>query len=306
MKNSKKVSLSKRKIVKIFIAIIALLSLVGVYNYQEKSKQLSILEDDLTRAENLLNTLYLSLDNYFTEANVSVNETKTMADSALKAVVCSDANRYNNKAHESYTTYCTYIQQIEDKLPSYQKKYEECVDLINEINNLEKVLGIDKSSKLSVITYDEMEIRAKALSNENTGLVTCLNNSQAYADKLYKEYYPLMLPLVTGEAGDYYYPDIDQFYVMNVAENRRKSPYYPNTIREVIFQPGQYQPTWDGSWNKEADQRTKDNVEKYLRGYVETGMPDNIVYQAMFKQGDYVWKYVENPVDGGHYYCAKA
>lgn len=115
-----------------------------------------------------------------------------------------------------------------------------------------------------------------------------------------------MLKLVTGEAGDYYYPDLDQFCVMNVAENRVKSEYFPDTIKEVVFQPGQYQPTWDGSWSKKSDERTKRNVEKYLRGEVETGMPDNVVFQAMFKQGDNVWKHITNEVDVGHYYCAKS
>ena len=32
--------------------------------------------------------------------------------------------------------------------------------------------------------------------------------------------------------------------VGSVVLNRVESEYYPDTIREVIYQPGQYAPTW--------------------------------------------------------------
>lgn len=305
MKDSEKVSLLDRieKISKVVVVMLMALSTVLIY--QAKSQQLTSLENQLMREESTLNVIYLSLDNSFSNANVSVNETKTMAKSAINALVCSEANYYNNKAHQAYSNFNAYMTEISEKMYSYREQYKKCVELIEEINELQKYLGIKQLSELSVISDREVMEREKSLTEEDIELVNCLSESQTYADTLYAEYYPLLLPLVTGEAGDYYYPDLDQFYIMNVAENRVKSKYFPNTIREVIFQPGQYQPTWDGSWNKKSDQRTKENVEKYLRGQVDTAMPDEVVYQAMFIQGDYVWKHVTNPVDIGHYYCAK-
>lgn len=41
-----------------------------------------------------------------------------------------------------------------------------------------------------------------------------------------------------------------QIAVANVVLNRVKSPWYPNTIEEVIFQHGQFNPTWDGSLDR--------------------------------------------------------
>ena len=306
MKDSENVSLLDRiaKISKVVVVMLMALSTVLIY--QAKSQQLTSLENQLMREESTLNVIYRSLDDSFSNANVSVNETKTMANSAINALVCSEANYYNNQAHQEYSNYSAYMKEISTKVFSYRERYEKCVELIEEINELQKYLGIKQLSSLSVISDKEVEKREKSLTEEDTELVSCLSESQTYADRLYAEYYPLMLPLVTGEAGDYYYPDLDQYCIMNVAENRVKSKYFPNTIREVIFQPGQYQPTWDGSWNKKSDQRTKNNVEKYLRGQVDTGMPDEVVYQAMFVQGDNVWKHITNPVDIGHYYCTKA
>ena len=299
------VSSSFGGLIKIVSVIVIILASLAVLSYQEKEKQLASLENQLEREENALNAIYSNIDNRFSEADISKNETQIMAKSAINAIVCSEANYYNNKAQKAYGNFLTYQEEVESKLPDYQKRYDSCKKLLEEINQMQRRLGYQKFSKLSVVSYKQVVKEKNCVFSNDAELKRCTNAAQQYADKLFNEYYPLMLPLTTGEAGDYYYPDEDQFYVMNVAENRVKSKYYPNTIYEVIFQPGQYQPTWDGSWSKQPDQRTKKNVEKYLRGKVDTGMPDNIVFQAMFKQGDYVWKHISNPVDTGHYYCAK-
>ena len=57
----------------------------------------------------------------------------------------------------------------------------------------------------------------------------------------------LLSRLIYAEAGCTWIPDWVQQMVGSVVLNRVESEYYPDTIREVIYQPGQYAPTWDGS-----------------------------------------------------------
>lgn len=55
--------------------------------------------------------------------------------------------------------------------------------------------------------------------------------------------------------------------VVNVIINRTNSPSFPNTIRDVIFQPNQFSPITNGAFDR-ADpcQRIKDLVYRALRG----------------------------------------
>ncbi len=296
-----------KKLIFIFLISIGALAVFNEIREVKLQKRVENLQEQLRREEIAIHSLYSNMEFNFSQAEVYSNEAMLMAGKAVNSEVCSEANRYNNNAQEAYVSFKTYISKIDKDLPEYQEKYENVTKLLSQINEIQKQLNIKESeySTLTVKSYEFVCARRSNIHSNDTELVKKLKQSQDYADKLYKEYYTLMLKLVTGEAGDYYYPDLDQFCVMNVAENRVKSKYFPDTIKEVIFQPGQYQPTWDGSWSKKADERTKKNVEKYLRGEVETGMPDNVIFQAMFKQGDYVWKHITNKVDIGHYYCAK-
>ena len=296
-----------KKLIFIFLISIGALAVFNEIREVKLQKRVENLQEQLRREEIAIHSLYSNMEFNFSQAEVYSNEAMLMAGKAVNSEVCSEANRYNNNAQEAYVSFKTYISDVDKDLPEYQEKYENVTKLLSQINEIQKQLNIKESeySTLTVKSYEFVCARRSNIHSNDTELVKKLKQSQNYADKLYKEYYTLMLKLVTGEAGDYYYPDLDQFCVMNVAENRVKSEYFPDTIKEVIFQPGQYQPTWDGSWSKKADERTKKNVEKYLRGEVETGMPDNVIFQAMFKQGDYVWKHITNKVDIGHYYCAK-
>jgi len=57
--------------------------------------------------------------------------------------------------------------------------------------------------------------------------------------------------------------------VVNVIMNRVNSQWYPNSIKEVIYQEGQFNPTWDGSLEKvkEIDLSVKRAVQHALKGY---------------------------------------
>lgn len=93
----------------------------------------------------------------------------------------------------------------------------------------------------------------------------------------------LLARLIYAEAGCTWMPDWVQQMVGSVVLNRVNSSVYPNTIREVIYQPGQYGPAWSGAIERPADARTIANA-RYL---LENGpiCPANVTGQAGFISG---------------------
>ena len=78
-------------------------------------------------------------------------------------------------------------------------------------------------------------------------------------------------------------PDEEQLYIGSVILNRRASSAYPDTIKGVVFQRGQYACTWDGNYYREPTEANWRNA----RWLLENGsvLPGNVVYQAGFRQG---------------------
>lgn len=87
-----------------------------------------------------------------------------------------------------------------------------------------------------------------------------------------------------------------QVAVGSVVLNRVKSNKFPNTIKEVVFQRGQYACTWDGNYNKTPNEQAK-KVARYL---LENGsqLPSYVLFQAEFKQSKGVYKKM-----GNTYFC---
>lgn len=79
------------------------------------------------------------------------------------------------------------------------------------------------------------------------------------------------------------YPDDEQLYIGSVILNRRAHGAYPDTIKGVVFQKGQYACTRDGNYYREPTQANWRNAKWLL----ENGsiLPANVVYQAGFRQG---------------------
>lgn len=100
--------------------------------------------------------------------------------------------------------------------------------------------------------------------------------------------------VIFGEAGGY--SRELQIGVGSVVLNRVKDERYPNTIKDVVFQDGQYACAWDGNYDREPDQQAID-VAIYL---LENGSqyPEYIIYQSEFLQGDSIYKQI-----GNTYFC---
>ena len=108
-------------------------------------------------------------------------------------------------------------------------------------------------------------------------------------DELY-----IMAHVLAGEAQNC--TDQEQLYVGSVVLNRVAHPSFPNTLKGVVFQKGQYACTWDGNYYREPTDRNWANARKLLKeGSV---LPGNVIWQSSRKQGKGV--YVKTQ---WHYYC---
>lgn len=104
----------------------------------------------------------------------------------------------------------------------------------------------------------------------------------------------ILAHVICGEAQGY--SDEEQRYVGSVVLNRVNHPGYPNSIKEVVFQRGQYACTWDGNYYREPTAANWANA----RWLLENGslLPGNVVYQSGGKQGSGVYLRTSR-----HYYC---
>lgn len=104
----------------------------------------------------------------------------------------------------------------------------------------------------------------------------------------------LLAHIIECEAGADYIPDEEQLLVGSVVLNRVKSSSFPNTIREVIYAPNQYAPTFDGRWETNPPRERAYRNAKYL---MENGSiaPDNVLYQATSILGTGIYKSIYHP-----------
>lgn len=111
-----------------------------------------------------------------------------------------------------------------------------------------------------------------------------------------KEDLEMLSRIIFAEAGSDWITDEHQFAVGSVVLNRVGDSRFPNTMREVVFQKGQYACTWDGNYNKTPNERAINNA-KYL---LENGVtiPENVVWQSQSRQGAGLWKKIQN-----QYFC---
>lgn len=82
---------------------------------------------------------------------------------------------------------------------------------------------------------------------------------------------------------------------------RVRAKSYPNSIRNVISQEGQYS-TWRDNiiQTKEPDERCLEIAEEILRYRLYMKYPHNLVFQSQFPQGKKVYKYIKTDHE---YFC---
>jgi N-acetylmuramoyl-L-alanine amidase len=99
-------------------------------------------------------------------------------------------------------------------------------------------------------------------------------------DELY-----ILSHVIAGEAQNC--DDNEQQLVGSIVLNRVNHYRYPNSIREVVFQPGQYTCTIDGNYYKTPTEANIRNA-KYLLEYGSI-LPENVLYQSKSALGSGVY-----------------
>lgn len=100
----------------------------------------------------------------------------------------------------------------------------------------------------------------------------------------------LLAQIVEAEAGD---QDLyGRRLVVDVILNRVDSPDFPDTIEGVIFQKGQFQPTWDGAFERAAYHISEKSFQAAKMEMNGSRIDDEILYFATWKaNGRGFWKH---------------
>ena len=173
------------------------------------------------------------------------------------------------------------------------------LDTLKASNNPTKYVLMDKDSGIKVEPTKMPKPPKKKTthsSNSKQRKTTIKKNGINNTKKLsYSENDLYILShLIYAEAGNQNWNF--QVATGSVVLNRVKSNKFPNSIKGVVFQRGQYACTWDGNYNKTPSKQAK-NVAKYL---LQNGsqLPSYVIWQAEFRQGKGVYKKL-----GNTYFC---
>lgn len=148
----------------------------------------------------------------------------------------------------------------------------------------------DKDNEVKDIAQEA--IRARMMTEGVSTIEEDISNViEVESEKKY-----LLARLVYAEAGSE--SDEHQQAVASVVLNRMNSDKFPDSIDEVIYQrnPLQYACIEDGNIDKIPDERAIKNA--YYIWDNGSILPDNVLYQAEFKQGSGVYKQI-----GNTYFC---
>lgn len=89
--------------------------------------------------------------------------------------------------------------------------------------------------------------------------------------------------------------------VGSVVLNRVEDERFPDTIEEVVFQPGQYSPTWNGTYYDEPTDEAVEVAEMLLTDGSQ--IDESVVWQAEFVQGVGIYEVIDSPWGTKMYFC---
>lgn len=112
----------------------------------------------------------------------------------------------------------------------------------------------------------------------------------------------LLSKIIYAEAGSYWLTDEHQRMVGSVVLNRMASPEFPDTMREVLEQPGQYYGENNSYFeNLLPSERAVKNA-LYLLEHGSIAPPE-VVFQANFPQGSGTYMVIWDQYLGGSWFC---
>lgn len=186
----------------------------------------------------------------------------------------------------------------------YEQLDAEPLDAEMFLRNFEEYTGFDMTTDYAALMQscavagDVDEGRAAAEKRNLKIAALHLGESQIDFDDLY-----LLAKVITCEAGSYW---LDMEWKMKVGEvvvNRVNSPEFPNSYREVIYQPGQY--PYAGGWYFENLTPWEASVEAAMRLLSGERLLNDpsVVFQNNTKQGSGVHTALYDSTYGYTYLC---
>lgn len=146
-----------------------------------------------------------------------------------------------------------------------------------------------------------MSIMANFINKVIVGIMTaytafCLSFSSAAVPNYTQEDINLLAEVMYHENWNTDSEHLAAYYTGAVVMNRVKSKEWPNTIKEVLYQKGQYSTT-KKFFTKEIPAECYELAEMILRDGTPD-VPENVIFQSMRKLGKGTWKKVNTD-----YFC---
>lgn len=146
-----------------------------------------------------------------------------------------------------------------------------------------------------------MSIMANFINKVIVGIMTaytafCLSFSSAATPNYTQEDINLLAEVMYHENWHTDSEHLAAYYTGAVVMNRVKSKDWPNTIKEVLYQKGQYSTT-KKFFTKEIPAECYELAEMILRDGTPD-VPENVIFQSMRKLGKGTWKKVNTD-----YFC---
>lgn len=202
---------------------------------------------------------------------------------ALAGTTVSAAELTPHLSVNSYDKNCDYTAKIKECLNDGGKYAMEVGAIYEKQRNLKiDTLKLDYEKTTYFDTYDTAEEILEAMEPKED------DSQQAYTEEdLY-----WLSRVIFAEGGCDWFPDWVQQGIASVVLNRVNDPRYPNTIKDVLFDPGQY-----GCVNNGSIYRTP--TEKCLRNarYVlENGstLPSYVIGQSGYPLGPVYSQYYDS------------
>lgn len=200
----------------------------------------------------------------------------------------------------SYRGYIHNLNAKKQQTDEQQQKYVQVhlkptyltADVAN--TNIQTLLKVTSQTSLTettaIVTDKKPDAEAASEPIKNTS-ITDVPVKTVDEDELY-----MLSHLMFAEGGCDYYPDELSYYIGSVVLNRIASEDFPDTMEEVIFQKGQYECTWLGTYYNDPPEKCIEMAQTLLQN--GSMLPANVVFQAEFTQGSGTYVKIANT-----YFC---
>ena len=243
---------------------------------------------------------------------------------ALIVVLCCTVNAIPVSDHELPASVDSEItssnKEVEETVPEHPTEYKKESDTFEVVKEDASLEGsgfeenLPESQDLFLLCdkYLEYIVQSCILGDYDTGMyyeslrndLITLHNMDTEIPVCYQDLY-YMAKIIHFEAGSEWSTDKQQRLVGAVLYNRSKSPEFPDSIIECVYQnnPVQYSPvTFSSFESTHPNERDVRNALVVLLG--QFAIPETVVFQANFTQGSGVYdQIVDTHLNTVSYFC---